>query len=161
MSRRIFIDTKWNPKKHENSKKHTCYHPDKDLFFEVDSLTELKEYDEIYLDSSIFPDMWRQLEELVSNGRRVYYFARPWQWKKIRKKFKEELKARTGRMSKSDEGDVFLLWKVYELSLVRNTTHRYFKPLTIIDIELRPLLMRENALYKKPPKNSKHQHSWC
>ena len=66
---------------------------------------------------------------------------------KIRKKFKEELKARTGWMSKTDDGDAYLLWKVYELSLVRNTTHRYFKTLSIIDIELRPLLMRENMLY--------------
>jgi len=66
---------------------------------------------------------------------------------KIRKKFKEELKARTGWMSKTDDGDAYLLWKVYELSLVKNTTHRYFKTLSIIDIELRPLLMRENMLY--------------
>ena len=51
-------------------------------------------------------------------------------------------------MSKSDEGDAYLLWKVYELSLIKNNTHRYFKPLTIIDTELRPLLMRENMLYK-------------
>jgi hypothetical protein len=67
---------------------------------------------------------------------------------KIRKNFKEELKARTGWMSKTDEGDAYLLWKVYELSLVRNTTHRYFKTLSIIDIELRPLLMRENMFYR-------------
>jgi len=51
-------------------------------------------------------------------------------------------------VSKSDEGDAYLLWKLYELSLVKNNTKRYFKPLTIIDIELRPLLMRENMLYK-------------
>jgi len=142
MFRRVFIDTAWN------SKKHTCYDPDKDLFFEVDSLTELKEYDEIYLDSSIFPNMWQQLKEVISNGRKVYYFTRPWKWKEIRERFREELKAKTGRVSKSDKGDAYLLWKVYELSLIKNNTHRYFKPLAIVDVELRPLLMRENALYK-------------
>jgi len=29
-----------------------------------------------------------------------------------------------------------------------NNTHGYFKPLTIIDVELRPLLMKEGLLYK-------------
>jgi len=61
MARRIFIDTGWNPKKNKNSRKHVFYDPSKDIFFEVDSLTELKDYDEIYLDSSIFPNIWKQL----------------------------------------------------------------------------------------------------
>jgi hypothetical protein len=147
MSRRIFIDTKWNPKKNNNSRKHVCYDPEKDVFFEIDSLTELKDYDEIYLDSSIFPNMWQQLRELISNGRKIYYFTRPWKWREVRERFKEELKAKTGKVSKSDKGDAFLLWKIYELSLIKNNTHRYFKPLTIIDIKLRPLLMRENIFY--------------
>jgi len=148
MSRRIFIDTKWNPKKNNNSKKHVCYDPEKDVFIEVDSLTELKDYDEIYLDSSLFPNMWKQLRELVSNGRKVYYFAKPWKWREIRQRFKEELKTRTGKVSKTDNGDAYLLWKVYELSLVKNNTHKYFKPLIIVDVELRPLLMKEELLYK-------------
>jgi len=42
----------------------------------------------------------------------------------------------------------YLLWKVYELSLVKNNTHRYFKLLTIVDVELRPLLLKEMILYK-------------
>jgi len=58
------------------------------------------------------------------------------------------LKARTGWMSKTDDGDAYLIWKVYELSLIKNNTHRYFKTLTMIDIELRPLLMRENMFYR-------------
>jgi len=147
MARRIFVDTKWNPKKNNNSK-HVSYDPDKDVFFEVDSLAELKEYDEIYLDSSIFPNMWKQLREVISNGKSVYYFTKPWKWRQIRQRFREDLKIKTGRVSKTDKGDAFLLWKVYELSLIKNNTHRYFKPLTIIDIELRQLLMRENMLYK-------------
>jgi len=148
MTRRIFVDTRWNPKKHKESKKHVCYDPDKDSFFEADSLAELKDYDEVYLDSSIFPNMWQQLREVISNGRRVYYFTRPWKWKEIRKRFKDELKAKVDKVSKTDEGDAYLLWKVYELSLVKNNTHRYFRLLTIIDIELRPLLMKEELLYK-------------
>jgi len=148
MSRRIFIDTKWNPKKNKNSRKHVCYDPDKDLFFEVDSLAELKEYDEIYLDSSIFPNIWKQLRELVSSGKSVYYFTSPWKWREIRERFREDLKTRTGKVSKTDNGDAYLIWKVYELSLIKNNTHRYFRLLTIVDVELRPLLMREELLYK-------------
>jgi len=147
MSRRIFIDTKWNPKKNKNSK-HVCYDPERDVFIEVDSLAELKEYDEIYLDSSIFPNIWKQLRELVSSGKSVYYFTSPWKWKEIHKRFREDLKAKTGKVSKTDNGDAYLIWKVYELSLIKNNTHRYFRLLTIVDVELRPLLMREELLYK-------------
>jgi hypothetical protein len=46
------------------------------------------------------------------------------------------------------EGDAFLLWKVYELSLIKNNIHRYFRHLTIIDVGLRPMLMREQMLYR-------------
>jgi hypothetical protein len=128
---------------------HICYDPQNDIFFEVDELTELKDYDEIYLDSSIFPNMWSQLRELISNGGRIYYFARPWKWEELRKeRFRDELKAKTGKVSKNDEGDAFLLWKVYELSLTKNNTYRYFRPLSIVDVEMRPLLMREQMLYR-------------
>jgi len=113
MVRKVFVDTKWDARKHRDSKKHICYDPEKDVFIEVDSLIELKDYDEIYLDSSIFPNMWQQLREVVSNGRRVYYFTRPWKWKEIRERFREDLKAKTGRVSKTDNGDAYLLWKVY------------------------------------------------
>jgi hypothetical protein len=143
MVRRVFIDNAWK------SKKHACYDPQNDIFFEVDSLTELEDYDEIYLDGSLFPNMWQQLKELVSNGRRVYYFTRPWKWEEMRKeRFRDELKARVGRVSKDDRGDAFLLWKAYELSLTKNNTHRYFRQLTIVDVELRPLLMKEEMLYR-------------
>jgi hypothetical protein len=148
MVRRVFVDTKWRAKKNRGSKMHVCYDPQNDVFFEVNELTELKDYDEIYLDSSLFPNMWQQLRELISNGRRVYYFTRPWKWEEARERFRGELKARTGKVSKSDEGDAYILWKIYELSLIKNNTHRYFKPLTIIDVELRPLLMREQMLYR-------------
>jgi len=148
MVRRVFVDTKWRSRKNRGSKMHLCYDPEKDIFFEVNELTELKDYDEIYLDSSLFPNMWQQLRELISNGRRVYYFTRPWKLEEARERFRGELKARTGKVSKSDEGDAYILWKIYELSLIKNNTHRYFKPLTIIDVELRPLLMREQMLYR-------------
>jgi hypothetical protein len=143
MVRRIFIDTAWK------SKKYTCYDPDRDTFFEVDSLTELEDYDEIYLDGSLFPNMWQQLKELISNGRRVYYFTRPWKWEEMRReRFRDELKARVGKVSKDDKGDAFLLWKAYQLSLIKRNTHRYFRQLTIVDVELRPLLMKEEMLYR-------------
>jgi len=148
MVRRVFVDTKWRSRKNRGSKMHVCYDPQNNVFFEVNELTELKDYDEIYLDSSLFPNMWQQLRELISNGRRVYYFTRPWKWEEARERFRDELKARTGKISKSDKGDAYILWKIYELSLIKNNTHRYFKPLTIIDVELRPLLMKEQMLYR-------------
>jgi hypothetical protein len=148
MVRRVFVDTKWRSRKNRGSKMHVCYDPEKDIFFEVNELTELNDYDEIYLDSSLFPNMWQQLRELVSNGKRVYYFTRSWKWEEARERFRDDLKARTGKVSKSDEGDAYILWKIYELSLIKNNTHRYFKPLTIIDVELRPLLMKEEMLYR-------------
>jgi len=58
------------------------------------------------------------------------------------------LKAKIGRVSKTDKGDAYLLWKVYELSLSKNNTHRYFRLLDVVDVELRPLLMKEQMLYK-------------
>ena len=131
MVRRVFIDTAWN------LKKYVCYDPGEGIFFEVDSLAELKDYDEIYLDSSLFPNMWQQLKDVISNGRRVYYFTRPWKWKEIRERFREDLKAKTGRVSKSDEGDAYLLWRVYQLSLSKNNTHRYFRLLDVVDVKLR------------------------
>jgi len=33
-------------------------------------------------------------------------------------------------------------------SLIKNNIHRYFRPLTIIDVELKPLLMKEQMLYR-------------
>ncbi|MCL7383479.1 MAG: hypothetical protein LZ174_04225, partial [Thaumarchaeota archaeon] len=77
-----------------------------------------------------------------------YYFTRPWKWEEARERFRDELKAKVGRVSKSDERDAYILWKIYELSLIKRNTHRYFKPLTIIDVELRPLLMKEEMLYR-------------
>ena len=80
---------------------------------------------------------------------RVYYFTRPWKWEEFRKeRFGDELKAKIGKVSKDDKGDPFLLWKVYEFSLSKRNTRRYFKPLTIVHVELRPLLMNEEMLYR-------------
>ncbi|MCL7384004.1 MAG: hypothetical protein LZ174_06940, partial [Thaumarchaeota archaeon] len=119
MTRRVFVDTKWRSKKNRGLKMHVCYDPEKDIFFEVNELTELKDYDEIYLDSSLFSNMWQQLRELISNGRRIYYFTRPWKWEEARERFRDDLKARTGKVSKSDKGDAYILWKTYELSLIK------------------------------------------
>jgi hypothetical protein len=49
---------------------------------------------------------------------------------------------------KDDKGDAYLLWKVYELSLIKRNAHRYFMLLTIVDVEVRPLLMGEEMLYR-------------
>jgi len=46
--RRVFVDTAWN------SKPHACYDPESDELFEVQRLADLKDYEEIYLDSLLF-----------------------------------------------------------------------------------------------------------
>ena len=56
--------------------------------------------------------------------------------------------ATIGRVSKDGKGDAYILSKIYESSLIKRNTRRYFKPLTVIDVELRPLLMREQMLYR-------------
>jgi hypothetical protein len=62
------------------------------------------------------------------------------------RRFKDKLKAKTGKVSKDDRGDAHLLWKIYGLSLIKRNTHRYSRLLTTIDIEMRPLLMREDIV---------------
>jgi len=85
---------------------------------------------------------------LISNGKRIYHFTRPWKWEEMRReRFRDELKTKIGRVSKDDKGDVYILWKAYELLLIKNNTHRYFRPLSIVDVELRPMLMNEEMLY--------------
>mgnify|MGYP001626227184 CR=1 FL=1 len=71
---KVFVNASWN------SRKHVCYDSHEDIFFELDDLRELTvEYDEVYLDSSIFSNMWVQLKSSIQDGRRVYYFARSWE----------------------------------------------------------------------------------
>lgn len=82
MARRVFVDTAWS------SKHHICYDPGEYRFFEVNDLADLAEkYDEVYLDSTIFPNMWPQLSALIGNGVRVLYFTSPCKWRKMREKY--------------------------------------------------------------------------
>lgn len=56
------------------------------------------------------------------------------------------MKTKNGKVTKTDKGDSFLLWKIYELSLMKKNTHRYFKEINEIDVELQPLLMKDRAV---------------
>jgi len=137
--KRVFVDTAWK------RKLHTCYDPLIDRFFEVKKLADLKDYGEIYLDSLLFPGIWRELRGLIPDGRRVYHFTRPWWWRDLRRRFSDDLRERfkAKDVKKSDFGDAYLLWKVYEVALAKGNLHKLFKPIRIVDVELRPLLMRE------------------
>lgn len=130
----VFVDTA------NNSKKHCCYDPVKDEFFEADSLIDLRDYDEIYLDSSIFHNMWSDIRELLNMGKRVYYFRRPWKWRELREKYANELKARFGK-KKTDYGDAYILSKI-------PLNWKWFREITYIDAEIRPLLTLEKTYYK-------------
>jgi len=140
MARRVYVDTAQNSK---NSKPHACYDPAEDRFFEVKDLAELAEkYDEIYVDSSIFPRMWDQLRALIDNGVRIFYFAKPWTWKRWREKYAKELRKRFDR-KKTDYGDAYILSRIHEYK------PRLFKEITPLDVEFKPLLMRERALARE------------
>ena len=137
--RREFVDTAWN------RKPHACYDPLTDRFFEARDLMDLKDYDEIYLDSLLFPGIWSELRKLIAEGRQVYYFTRPWRWRELRERFKDDLRERfkTREVRKTDFGDAYVLWKVYETGVSMGNVHKWFKPITIVDVELRPLLTKE------------------
>ena len=138
---RVFVDTAWN------SKLHTCYDSIADKFFEVERLTELRNYDEIFLDSMLFPQIWTELRELVMIGCRIWYFTRPWRWRELRNRFSNDLKRRLKAkdVRKTDFGDAYLLWKVYEVSVAKGNLEKWFRRITPIDIELRPLLTMERV----------------
>ena len=44
--------------------------------------------------------MWQQLREVIDDGRKVYYFTKPWKWNEVRERFREELEAKIGKVSK-------------------------------------------------------------
>ncbi|MEM2548599.1 MAG: hypothetical protein QW810_07095 [Nitrososphaerota archaeon] len=129
----VFVDTA------NNSKNHCCYDPVKDRFFEVNSLTELKDFDEVYIDSSLFQSMWNEIQILLKNGKRVFYFRRPWKWKTLRETYASEL--RIFNKNKSDQGDAWILSRVPR-------TSEWFREITMIDAEIRPLISIEKAYYK-------------
>jgi len=137
MSERVFVDTAWN------SKPHACYDPHADKFFEVERLMDLGNYEEIYLDSLLFPGIWSELRELIVNGCKVYHFTRSWRWKELRRRFKDDLRKRFKDVKKSDYGDAYILWKVYQVGILKGNAHKWFKRLTMIDVELKPFLMLE------------------
>ena len=141
---RVFVDTAWN------SKPHACYDPLTDRFFEVEELADLKDYGEIYLNSLLFPGIWRELRGLIADGRRVYHFTRPWWWRDLRRRFSDDLRERfkAEDVKKSDFGDAYLLWKVYERGVAKGNLYKLFKPIGIMDVDLRPLLMREAIVAK-------------
>lgn len=137
----VFVDT-------HRRRGHACYSPGDDRFFIVSSLIELTSYDEIYTDSSIFPSMWSDLRTLVHAGKRCFYLTRPWKWGEVRRRFADDLRRRFNaeKVKKTDFGDAFLLWKVYELSRIKGNTHKWFRPITVVDVELKPILVLERDL---------------
>ena len=139
MTKRVFIDTA------RNRKPHSCYDPNTDEFFKAEKLTSLKGYDEIYLDSLLFPGIWNELRDFVFNGYQVYHFTRPWRWRELRSRFREDLRERfrIKDVKKSDYGDAYVLWKVYETAVAKGNLYKWFKLVTVIDVKLKPLLMME------------------
>ncbi|MEM0329340.1 MAG: hypothetical protein QXW02_03040 [Nitrososphaerota archaeon] len=137
MVRRVYVDTAWK------SKPHTCYDPAEDRFFEVEDLAELAEkYNKVYIDNTIFPRMWPQLKALIDNGVKVFYFTRPWTWRRWREKYAKELRKRFGG-EKTDFGDAYIL------SRIRDEVPKAFREITPLDAVFKPLLMKERALARQ------------
>ena len=140
--KRVFVDTA------NGAKPHRCYDPDGEEFFEVRRLRDLKDYGEVYIDSSLFPGMWADLRILViDRGVRVFYFAWPWMWREFRQIFKDQLRERFGKI-KTDYGDAWILYKIYagfeDISkMVWLPSKQPFQEITWIDVEMKPLLMKE------------------
>ncbi len=144
MAGRVFVDTAGN------GRPHACYDPGGDRFFTVESLTELCGYGEVYVDSLLFHGIWREFRELLGKGINVYYFTRPWRWRELRRRFRDELreKFRSKNVRKTDFGDAYVLWRVYEIGVEKGNLHKWFLPITMIDVELRPILSKEQTLHK-------------
>jgi len=137
MARRVYVDTA------RNSKPHACYDPAEDRFFEVEDLAELAEkYDEIYVDSALFPNMWPQLKALIDDGARVFHFTWPWKWKKLREKYAKELRKRFGK-EKTDFGDAYILSRIHD------EVPKAFREITPLDAVFKPLLIKERALARE------------
>ncbi|MEM2294253.1 MAG: hypothetical protein QXX41_13355 [Nitrososphaerota archaeon] len=77
--------------------------------------------------------MWIQLEVLIDNGV-VFYFAKPWTWRRWREKYADHLK-KFGR-KKMDYGDAYILSEIHDKRL------RLFKEVTPLSIEFKPLIMK-------------------
>ncbi|RLI44566.1 hypothetical protein DRO64_03795 [Candidatus Bathyarchaeota archaeon] len=63
----------------------------------------------------------------------------------IRRQFKDDLKDRFKMKDfrKTDYRDAYILWKVYETAIAKGNLRNWFKLITIIDVELKPILMLE------------------
>lgn len=140
---KVFVDTA------RNNKPHACYDPAEDKFFTARYLTELGGYGRIYIDSLLFPGIWRELKELLGMSVNVYYFTRPWRWRELRHKLKDELREKFNfrEVKKTDFGDAYILWRLYKIGVKRGNIHKWFKLITEVDVELRPLLMFEKTLW--------------
>ncbi|MEM4021519.1 MAG: hypothetical protein QXI18_04035 [Nitrososphaerota archaeon] len=86
--------------------------------------------------------MWDQLKALIGNGVRVFHFAWPWKWRKLREKYVKELRKRFGR-EKTDFGDAYIL------SRIRDEVPKAFREITPLDAVFKPLLIKEKALARE------------
>ncbi|MEM4498283.1 MAG: hypothetical protein QW692_05605 [Nitrososphaerota archaeon] len=86
--------------------------------------------------------MWPQLRALIDDGARIFYFAKPWTWRRWREKCVEELRKRFGK-EKTDHGDAYILSRIHD------EVPKAFAEVTPLDVEFKPLLMKERALARE------------
>ena len=84
-------------------------------------MRELGGSGEVYIDSLLFHGIWGGLRELLGGGVDVYYFSRSWGWRELRRRFRDELRDRfrAVEVRKTDFGDAYVLWRVYEVGVER------------------------------------------
>jgi len=73
---------------------------------------------------------------------RIFHFAWPWKWRRLREKYAKKLKKRFGR-KKTDYGDAYIL------SRIRDEVPKAFAEVTPLDVEFKPLLIKEKALARQ------------
>jgi len=133
MARAVYVDT--SPTAiNGKSKKKPHYVYDGEKVFEVNKLTNLKDVDEVHIDT-LFPEIYEEVLELLKRGVKVYLLKDIRMLKKLRME---------NNMKKSDENDAVLLSKIskdgFRLLTIQETEKK---------VKLRPLINRHELLSKR------------
>jgi len=133
MARAVYVDTSPTAINGKRKKKpHYVY--DGEKVFEVNKLTNLKDVDEVHIDT-LFPEIYEEVLELLKRGVKVYLLKDIRMLKKLRME---------NNMKKSDENDAVLLSKIskdgFRLLTIQETEKK---------VKLRPLINRHELLSKR------------
>jgi len=132
MSRTVFVDASRTASDGKKGRKpHAGY--DGERTFKIHKLTELKDYDEIFIDT-LSPEIYDEILELLRKDVRVYLLKDITKLKRLRIE---------NNLEKSDENDAMLLSRI---------PREKFRPLAIEELELKmktkPLINKYEQIMK-------------